>query len=188
MFEKDRKSYLISGQTNYLSPVYNEYGELCADAGEQFQEVKVLKSPKKIIHENCLYFGSCYKGRVKAAGDLFPGQKMLPICINELLHLYFAPTASPESDTCIWIGCKNFKSAVPYNGKCMVMFTNGKSLYVPLSPEAVQARIDKASRMMLTLLIRHKKLQQEALKWQLELEENFYLPGSEEVENGLYLT
>ncbi|MFY4775157.1 competence protein ComK [Metabacillus sp. RGM 3146] len=167
----DDRFYLISSHTKYLAPVYNEYGELCTIAYELYRTVHVRKSPTKIIHENCLHFGSSYKGRLKAANDILPGQKMLPVCVSELTGLFFIPTVSPDSDECVWIGYKNVKIVIPYNEKSVVLFSDGSRLFVPMHRDILQGKFGKASHLLVTFLERQKRIQEDVIQWHIDHKE-----------------
>lgn len=103
---------------------------------------------KKIIADNCEYFGSSYEGRKKGTMELIGVTHKAPIIIEDSNNLIFFPTSSPRLNDCGWISLNNIDSYQPYDGKdSLIMFQNNLKLQVTVSNKVIDNQVLRATRL-----------------------------------------
>lgn len=102
---------------------------------------------KKIIDDNCKYFGSSYEGRKKGTMELIGITHKAPILIEDSNNIIFFPTSSPRLNDCGWISLNNIDSYQPYDYDCIVMFQNNLKLQVPVSNKIINNQVLRATRL-----------------------------------------
>lgn len=145
--------YKINEQTLAIIPINNTKTKIYEDNNV----IIVNKSAKKIVEENCLYYGSSYEGRRHSTEDLIGITYKSPIIIEETNNIIFFPTCSPRLKTCGWISLNNLDNFVPYNDESQIFFRNNLSLNINVSTSVIENQILKASRLDSVVRSRKKK-------------------------------
>lgn len=107
----------------------------------------VNTNAKKIIQENCRYFGSSYEGRKRGTMELIGVTHKAPICIEEANSLIFFPTSSPRLNDCGWIALNNIDCSMPYADEALIRFENNLTLQVNASNKIITNQILRATRL-----------------------------------------
>ncbi|AZB44602.1 hypothetical protein CEF21_21215 [Bacillus sp. FJAT-42376] len=155
---KEVNGYIIVKKTMGLESKWDEYGHVYTIIHEEHGKLIIRKSATRIIEENCIFYGSSYKGRLKASGEILAGQKLLPVCICEFNDIYMFPTMSPKSDEVIWLSIDHVKDVRAYKSKSAVVFSNGEQLFVPLLKEYITSKLGKTSQLAMTFQQRRRFL------------------------------
>ena len=126
---------------------------------EKEENYDIDKDAYSIMDESCEYYGSSYKGRLKAAKNILNCSYKLPILIEESSFLIFFPTKSSLEEDCIWINMNKIKDIKKVNNKTNIVFENGKNIIVNTSLLSIENQIYRSSRLenMLRKRIETKK-------------------------------
>ena len=145
-------SYQIKKETQALVPKYDEFGNLCTVVYELYGTYTVNQSPRRLLEENCSFYGCAYEGCLKAAKAILGLKQMVPICINQALQLYVMPTCSPDSDQCCWLALDHIREIEEYGHKqAKVTLTNRTSLIIEAHKDTLEARKAKTALLYYTL-------------------------------------
>lgn len=109
----------------------------------------VEKNSKKIMEDNCLYFGSTYEGRKKGTEILIGVTHKPPLVISENNNLIFFPTSSPRNKECAWISFDNISDFLNEidDKKSEIIFKNNMKLELPISKNIVNTQIIRSMRL-----------------------------------------
>jgi competence protein ComK len=147
--------YQITKETQALEPKFDQYGNLCTVVHELYKTYMVRKSPRKIIEENCSFYGCGYEGILEAAKQILGIKQMVPISVSIPLRLYVMPTCSPESDKCCWLALEHTQRIEKHEGKkSKIILKNGKSLILDVQRDTLEAR--KAKMALLCYILENR--------------------------------
>ena len=107
----------------------------------------VEKNARKIIAENCEYYGSSYEGRKKGTMELIGITHKAPILIDDSENLIFFPTSSPRLNDCGWVSLNNLDSYTPYDDESIIRFHNNLTLQVHASNKIINNQVLRATRL-----------------------------------------
>ncbi|MCF6136685.1 competence protein ComK [Pseudalkalibacillus berkeleyi] len=142
-----KAEYLINGETMVILPHYNEHGHLFSLVMEWGRELLVSEKPMEIIKNNCLFHGSSYQGRVEGAAHLTKYNRMVPIMICNRSSIYFFPTHSPKTESCIWIAHGHVKEIVPSDAdSCQVILSNHRAIPIKVSRAAMEIKVNRTAQ------------------------------------------
>lgn len=147
-------SYQINSKTLAIMPINRKQTKI-------FEDDMILiinKNTRKIIQENCEYFGSSYEGRKKGTMDLLGVTHKAPILIEETNNIIFFPTSSPRLNDCGWISLNNIESSRAYDDDSIIEFTNSIKLQVNVSNKIIENQVLRATRLESLLKKRRKKI------------------------------
>ena len=147
--------YEINDETMAVIPI----GENETRVVELNREYVVKKKAYCIMDESCQFYGSTYKGRLKAAKSILNCSYKLPILIEESTFLIFFPIKSSLEEDCVWINLSKIKEVKKVNSKTNIIFENGKNITVNTSKISIDNQIYRSSRLenMLRKRIETKK-------------------------------
>ena len=100
-----------------------------------------------VMDQSCEYYGSSYKGRLKASKNILNCSYKLPILVEESSFTIFFPTKSSLEPDCIWINYGKVKDTNNYCGKTEIVFENGKKLVVDSSLLSINNQMNRGSRL-----------------------------------------
>ncbi len=115
--------------------------------------------PKKIMEDNCKYYGSSMNGRAKGTDSLIGISYKAPIIVEEKSPIVFFPTSSPRLRKCAWISLSNIDSYY-YDDtlrKSIIKFINEDSLAFSLSYNILNNQILRANRLEYIIRKRRKE-------------------------------
>ena len=147
-------SYQINSKTLAIIPINRKQTKVFEDD----MILVINKSTRKIIQENCEYFGSSYEGRKKGTMDLLGVTHKAPILIEESNNIIFFPTSSPRLNDCGWISLNNLESNRSYDDDSIIEFNNQMKLQVNVSNKVIENQVLRATRLESLLTKRKKKI------------------------------
>lgn len=148
------KDYIINTDTLALVPITKKKTKVYENNGVYV----INKNARRIIEDNCIFFGSSYEGRKRSATTCLGIKQKSPILIEESNDLIFFPTASPRVHECAWIAVnhvENFECCDECESK--INFENNSTLRVKASPTTIENQILRATR--LESIVHRKKRQ-----------------------------
>lgn len=148
--------YKINSDTLAIIPISKKKTKIY----ENDNVLVINKNAKKIISENCEYFGSSYEGRKKGTMELIGITHKAPILIEDSNNLIFFPTSSPRLNDCGWISLNNLDSYQPYDEESIISFQNNLKLQVGVSNKIIDNQVLRATR--LESIARKRKHQKES--------------------------
>ena len=146
-------SYQINPKTLAIIPINKKQSKIFEDE----MVLVINKNTRKIIQENCEYFGSSFEGRKKGTMDLLGVTHKAPILIEESNNLIFFPTSSPRLNDCGWISLNNIENNLPYDDESIIQFNNQTKLQVNVSNKVIDNQILRATRLESLLMKRKAK-------------------------------
>ena len=149
------KNYTISSDTLAVIPINKKKSKIY----ETDNVIIIEKSAKKIIEENCKYYGSSYEGRRKGTVELIGITHKSPIIIEDSNDIIFFPTCSPRIKECGWISLNNVENYKAFNKNSLIIFNNNLKLEIPVSNKIINNQILKATRLESVMNKRRKKIQ-----------------------------
>lgn len=149
------KNYTISSETLAVIPINKKKSKIY----ETDNVIIIEKSAKKIIEENCKYYGSSYEGRRKGTVELIGITHKSPIIIEDSNDIIFFPTCSPRIKECGWISLNNVENYKAFNKNSLIIFNNNLKLEIPVSNKIINNQILKATRLESVMNKRRKKIQ-----------------------------
>ncbi|MTH55028.1 hypothetical protein GKZ89_16615 [Bacillus mangrovi] len=158
MIREIENEYWITKKTMALELKWDSLGYAYTIIHEEYQKLMIRKSATSIIEENCVFYGSSYKGRLKASGEILIGQKLLPVCVCEFNDIYMFPTMSPRSDGVIWLSVEHVKDVRAFKNKSVAILTNGEQLFIPLLKEYITSKVGNTSHLAMTFQQRRRFL------------------------------
>lgn len=114
---------------------------------EKDEEYIVNNDAYNIMDESCQYYGSSYKGRLKAAKSILECSYKLPILVEESSCLIFFPIKSSLSDDCCWINLNSVKKIEKYGKGSKIIFVNNKELIVDTSKLSLDNQIYRSTKL-----------------------------------------
>ena len=142
-YEINDDTYAVIGENLYKSKVI-----------EKDYEYDLDKDAYSVMDESCEYYGSTYKGRIKASKKLLNCSYKLPFLVEESTYLIFFPTKSSLEEDCIFINSTKVKRVEKYDNKTKIIFENDKELVVPASKMSMDNQIMRST--MLESLLRKR--------------------------------
>lgn len=136
-------NYKINNETLAIIPINKKKSKVYETDGVYVIE----KNAKKIISENCEYFGSSYEGRKKGTMELIGVTHKAPILIEDSNNLIFFPTSSPRLNDCGWISLNNLESYQSYDEESIISFQNNLKLQVAVSNRILDNQVLRATRL-----------------------------------------
>lgn len=147
-------SYRINNKTLAVIPIENNKTKIY----EIDDVVVVNRNSKKIIEDNCEYYGSSYEGRRKGTAELIGITHKSPIMIEESNNLVFFPTCSPRIKECAWISLNNIDNYSKYDNNSIIRFCNNLTLELKVSNKIINNQVLKATRLESVLRKRKDEL------------------------------
>lgn len=135
--------YEINDETIAVIPIEYEKTKII----ETQKEYIVDKKAYQIMDESCMYYGSTYKGRLKASKDILNCSYKLPILIEESHNIVFFPTKSSLEDDCCWINFNYVETVDKIDDKSMISFTNNKKFLFNTSKLSIENQIARSTRL-----------------------------------------
>lgn len=90
---------------------------------EKYDEIDVDKLLIDVIDNSCLYYGSSYKGRVRATNYMIGQCYKCPIIISENKNIVFFPVLSNLGDI-YWFSYNNINNYYKNGEKIVILFNN----------------------------------------------------------------
>ncbi len=149
------KNYTISSETLAVIPINKKKSKIY----ETDNVIIIEKSAKKIIEENCRYYGSSYEGRRRGTVELIGITHKSPIIIEDSNDIIFFPTCSPRIKECGWISLNNVENYEAFNNNSLIIFNNNLKLEIPVSNKIINNQILRATRLESVMNKRRKKIQ-----------------------------
>ncbi|MCI8498576.1 MAG: hypothetical protein HFG33_04170 [Bacilli bacterium] len=137
------ENYTISSKTLAIMPINKKRSKVY----ENENAFVVEKNARKIIAENCEYYGSSYEGRKKGTMELIGITHKAPILIEDSENLIFFPTSSPRLNDCGWVSLNNLDSYTPYDDESIIRFHNNLTLQVHASNKIINNQVLRATRL-----------------------------------------
>lgn len=137
------ENYKISPNTLAVIPI----GQRKTKVYEKDDIIIVNQSARKIIEDNCEYYGSTYDLRKKNTVKLIGVTHKSPIIIEDSTNMIFFPTQSPRLNTCSWISLNNLEYYGAYGINSIVKFYNNFSIQLPISKEIISNQVLRATRL-----------------------------------------
>lgn len=147
-------SYRINNKTLAVIPIENNKTKIY----EIDDVIVVNRNSKKIIEDNCEYYGSSYEGRRKGTAELIGITHKSPIMIEESNNLVFFPTCSPRIKECAWISLNNIDNYSRYDNNSIIRFCNNLTLELKVSNKIINNQVLKATRLESVLRKRKDEL------------------------------
>ena len=135
-YEINDDTYAVIGKDCYSSKVI-----------EKDYDYNIEKDAYSVMDESCEYYGSSYKGRLKASKSILNCSYKLPILVEESTFLIFFPIKSSLEEDCIWINLNRIKSVEKNKGKTDITFENNKKITVDASKMSIDNQIFRSSRL-----------------------------------------
>ena len=142
-YEINDDTYAVIGKNLYKSKIIEKYDEYDID-----------KDAYSVMDESCEYYGSSYKGRLKASRKILDCSYKLPIVVEESSFLIFFPTKSSLEEDCIFINSSKVKKIEKVDNNTKFIFENNKELIVPASKLSMDNQIMRST--MLESLLRKR--------------------------------
>lgn len=139
-------NYVINDETLAIIP----YGSKKAMVIETTNKVIVNRTPKGIIRQNCILYGSCFEEKLKKTELLTGYIYKAPIMINLQKKLLFFPTSSPRLKDCSWINPLRIKNYIFDEKKSMskIEFITGEIVFIPVSIKVIENQILRSTKLM----------------------------------------
>lgn len=144
--------------------IYEIYEDTYAVLSEQLGKTKIIEKEGEYLVENdaynvmdesCKYYGSSYKGRIKAAKTILNCSYKLPVLVEESSCLIFFPIKSSLLDDCCWINLNSIKKIEKINNKSKIIFINNRELILNISKLSLENQIYRST--MLESIITKRK-------------------------------
>lgn len=152
------EAYIINEYTMAILPYYTSDGDLCSIVLDKYRVMRVAKSPKKIVKDSCIFYGSDMNGRMISASAILPSKKMVPIMISVAHKLCMVPLSSPHATKCIWIAYQHVIDIFPSKDQSIILFTNYKKAKVEVTRKTLDTKLDIAARLVSTYDIRIERM------------------------------
>lgn len=146
------QNYEINEETIALIPVDNFKTKII----EGKNECLVKKNAYQIMEENCIYYGSSYEGRIKAAKGILNCSYKLPILVEESHKIIFFPTRSSMEETCCWVNYHHVKDIIKDGSKAKIVFMNDSEISFDVSKLSLENQVFRSSRLDSVLTRRFK--------------------------------
>ncbi|MBZ5753677.1 MULTISPECIES: competence protein ComK [Metabacillus] len=154
----EKNTYIIKEDTMAILPWYTNDAELRSHVLERFQIKNVAQKPLTIVKGSCHYYASDLSGRLKAASTILKGKRMLPVLISESNRICMVPLGSPSKPECIWLSFRHVVDIIPNGTQSIVIFSNNQRLELDITRDLLEAKLDKAARLLHTYQIRQENV------------------------------
>lgn len=154
----EKNTYIIKEDTMAILPWYTKDAELRSHVLERFQIKNVAQKPLTIVKGSCNYYASDLSGRLKAASTILKGKRMLPVLISESNRICMVPLGSPSKPECIWLSFRHVVDIIPNGTQSIVIFSNNQRLELDITRDLLEAKLDKAARLLHTYQIRQENV------------------------------
>jgi len=114
---------------------------------EKDEEYTINNDAYNIMDESCQYYGSSYKGRLKAAKNILECSYKLPILVEESSCLIFFPIKSSLLDDCCWINLNSIQKVEKHEKGSKIIFKNGKELITNISKLSIDNQIYRSIKL-----------------------------------------
>lgn len=114
---------------------------------EKEEEYVINNDAYNIMDESCQYYGSSYKGRLKAAKNILECSYKLPILVEESSCLIFFPIKSSLLDDCCWINLNSIKKVEKHEKGSKIIFKNDKELITNTSKLSIDNQIYRSIKL-----------------------------------------
>ncbi|WP_408011621.1 competence protein ComK [Pseudalkalibacillus sp. A8] len=130
-----------------ILPHFDSFGNLYSLVIESEREFIVKRKPIDIMKDSCLYFGSSLQGRVEGAIHVKKFSRMVPIRVCYRSGIFFFPTQSSKSESCIWIAHSHVKEILRVDPEhCEVVLTNNKTVPVHATKAVMEAKVNRVAQ------------------------------------------
>ena len=146
--------YEINDDTIAIIPI--EYGK--TRVIEKQKEYIVEKDAYIVMDDSCKYYGSTYKGRIKAAKEILNCSYKLPILVEESHNIVFFPTKSSLENDCCWINFNYIDCVEKCENKCIVKFSNNKQIMFDVSKLSIENQITRSTKLSYIIEQRKKQI------------------------------
>lgn len=137
-------NYEINGSTMAVIALPNDKTKIIETGGT----IIINKNAYKIIDDSCKYYGSTYKGRIKASKNLLDASYKLPFILEETASLIFFPTKSSLESDCSWIRYSSIKNIEKVsNMVSKVKFYNNTEQEFVISKLSLENQIVRSIRL-----------------------------------------
>lgn len=147
-------NYKINTKTLAIIPISNTKTKIY----ESDDVLIVDKNAKRIISENCEYYGSSYEGRKKGTVDLIGVTHKSPILVEDSNNIIFFPTCSPRLKECSWISLNNLDTYNKLENESVIKFNNDLTIKIPVSSKIINNQVLRATRLESVLNKRRAEL------------------------------
>ncbi len=147
-------NYKINTKTLAIIPISNTKTKIY----ESDDVLIVDKNAKRIISENCEYYGSSYEGRKKGTVDLIGVTHKSPILVEDSNNIIFFPTCSPRLKECSWISLNNLDTYNKLENESIIKFNNDLTIKIPVSNKIINNQVFRATRLESVLNKRRAEL------------------------------
>jgi len=114
---------------------------------EKDYDYDIEKGAYSVMDESCEYYGSSYKGRLKASKSILDCSYKLPILVEESTFLIFFPIKSSLEEDCVWLNLNRIKKTEKVNNKTNIIFENNKEIIVDASKISVDNQILRSTKL-----------------------------------------
>ena len=114
---------------------------------EKEEEYVINNDAYNIMDESYQYYGSSYKGRLKAAKNILECSYKLPILVEESSCLIFFPIKSSLLDDCCWINLNSIKKVEKHEKGSKIIFKNDKELITNTSKLSIDNQIYRSIKL-----------------------------------------
>jgi competence protein ComK len=114
---------------------------------EKDGEYSINHDAYKVMDESCQYYGSSYKGRLKAAKNILDCSYKLPILVEESSCLIFFPIKSSLLDDCCWINVNSIKKVEKYGKGSKITLKNDTELIFDVSKLSIDNQIYRSIKL-----------------------------------------
>jgi competence protein ComK len=135
-YEINDDTYAVIGENSYKTKVI-----------EKDYDYDIEKDAYSVMDESCEYYGSSYKGRLKASKSMLDCSYKLPILVEESTFLIFFPIKSSLEDDCVWINLNKIKRTEKVNNKTNIIFENNKEIVVNASKMSIDNQILRSTKL-----------------------------------------
>lgn len=145
--DKRTRQFEITPLTMAIVPYESEEGAIHTRIMEKGSSYEVESHPSKIIDLACRYFGATLKGRQEGTFEVCSYTHKVPIAIDPYSGMYYFPTESPLSRSCVWIAhthVKDIKEAKYQQTE--VVFMNGERITVDVSFGSMQNQVQRTAQ------------------------------------------
>ncbi|MFT8323217.1 MAG: competence protein ComK [Bacillus sp. (in: firmicutes)] len=153
--------YEINLHTSAIMPFITNEGKVYSKIYEGPNIFICRECPTKIIEWSCIFLGCSYDGKRKATRFLMNYNYKLPVSIDSKNTIYFFPTHSPSSPSCVWVSLHNIlenREVEPL--KTLITFKNYQQITVDISMHSLNNQILRANSLQNVLTHNHDKIRE----------------------------
>jgi competence protein ComK len=135
-YEINDDTYAVIGENIYKTKII-----------EKNYNYDIDKDAYSVMDESCEYYGSSYKGRLKASKSILDCSYKLPILVEESSFLIFFPIKSSLEEDCVWINLNKIKRVEKVENKTNIIFENNKEIVVDASKLSIDNQIMRSTKL-----------------------------------------